>query len=161
MKGGEDMGRYVNVCLNGHWSISGRLLQNEQYCEKCGQKIIDKCPSCGAFIKELGQASIVSVGFQEYELAAYCKKCSKAYPWTQSALEATAKIILAENQLSDSDKKMLIASLPDIIADTPKTELAAMRLKRAAASAGKFTTKALLQFAIDFGGSVALKALGL
>ena len=155
------MGRYVNVCMNGHWYISKCLLQGERYCEKCGQKIIDRCPSCGAFIKELGYTNIVSVGFPEYELAAYCQKCSKAYPWTQSALDATAEIILAERQLSDSDKKKLIASLPDIISDTPRTELAAMRLTSAAASAGKFTANALLQFAINFGGSVALKVLGL
>lgn len=99
------MGKYVHVCLNGHFVISSALLTEKTYCEKCGAEMIDRCLSCNSLIKEIEPSKIVSVGYPEYELAAYCRHCGKAYPWTQSAIDATADIIAEETSLSSSDKE--------------------------------------------------------
>ena len=58
-------------------------------------------------------------------------------------------------------QEKLIASLPDIVTETPKTNLAIVRFKRVLAPAGKFTADSLRQFAIDFGCELAKNQLGL
>lgn len=155
------MGKCVHVCLNGHFTISNEPLSEKIFCEICGAEMIDKCLSCDSLIKEIEPSGIVSVGYPEYKLAAYCRHCGEPYPWTQSALEATAEIIAEEDRLSKYDREKLIESLPDIISETPRTKLAIMRLKKACLSAGKFTAEALSQFAIQYGCEFVLKGLGL
>ena len=70
-------------------------------------------------------------------------------------------MIQEEEELSDSMKESLTSSLPDIISETPGTNLAIVRMKKALMSAGKFTAEALRQFVIDFGCELAVKSLGL
>ena len=66
-----------------------------------------------------------------------------------------------ENTLDKSQQNALIEVLPDIMTETPKTNLAVVRVKKCLSSAGKFTVEALRQFAIDFGCELAKKSLGL
>lgn len=123
--------------------------------------MIDKCPSCGSPVRAWYYGGGTVLGNPKYERAAYCKNCVKPYPWTQAALESTAILLQEDTELDEILRNNLVSSLPDIISETPKTQIAIVRFKKAALSVGKFTADALRQFAIDFGCELAKKELGL
>ncbi len=155
--------RTAQICLNGHCitpnlEISSSLSQ--EYCDKCGAKTICACPECGAHIRgEYHVDGVVTFG-GSFTVPAFCCSCGAAFPWTSSALDAIKELISEEDELLEMEKEKLIASLPDIITETPKTQLAATRIKKALVTAGKFTAEGIRQFVIDFGCELALKLTG-
>lgn len=154
----------AQVCMNGHLITSAVEFNPElkqDYCSKCGAKTITKCLHCGAPIHgELYDDDVIIIA-PPTTADSYCTNCGKPYPWTKSALESTALLIQEEEELSEQLKTSLVESLPDIITETPKTNLAVVRVKKCLASAGKFTADAVRQFAIDFGCEFVKKSLGL
>lgn len=101
------------------------------------------------------------LGSRPYARPDYCHNCGMPYPWTASALENAILLIQEEEELSEQLKVSAIESLPDIITETPKTNIAVVRIKKLLASTGKITGDAIRQFAIDFGCELAKKSLGL
>ena len=150
----------VHICLNGHTLISDTHITQVEYCEQCGSQMIDKCPECNFSIKEWDFNGVVLYP-SHYNRAAYCKHCGKPYPWTKAAIEATIELVEEEEELDSILKEKLISSLPDIISDTPRTQIAVVRFKKGLLSVGKFTADALRQFVIDFGCELSKKQLGL
>lgn len=151
----------VHVCLNGHTLVTSRRISRTEFCEKCGAKMIDRCQECGAPIREWDYHGVIVFGTPKYERASYCKNCGKPYPWTQAAIKAAAELVAEEDELDEAQRGKLVSSLPDIITETPKTQVAVVRFKKALTTAGKFTAEGLRQFAIDFGCELAKKQLGL
>lgn len=160
------MGYYhvAQICLNGD-CISDRIDDSEElsqkYCKKCGAKTITACPNCNAPIRGDYETDGIAVLGWEYKVPAFCCECGSPYPWTKSALEAAEQLIKEDDKLTDDIKNKVIESLPDIISETPKTQLAASRFKRALISAGKFTVDGMRQFAIEFGCELALRIAGI
>lgn len=155
------MYRCVNICLNGHTIQTDEKLTKTVFCEKCGAKMIDKCPVCHTPIGEWDWPDMVVIGDLYYERANYCRACGSPYPWTQTAIEAATDLIFEEEELDKLQREKLASSLPDIITDTPKTQTAVVRLKKALLTVGKFTADGLRQFVIDFGCELAKSQLGL
>ena len=157
------MGYYCNasVCLNGHTvtqdlSISSTRLA---FCKKCGAKSIVRCPNCSAPIHGPYETpGVIAIGFS-YHPPAYCHSCGSAYPWTASALEAMREIILEDEDLSADEKDRLNQSLPDLIVETPKTDLAIMRAKKFAMRATSAVGSALLSFITEHGCQKVIEAL--
>ena len=158
------MGYYLTgqVCLNGHPitdDVSSGLSQS--FCSECGAKTITHCPNCKSPIHGKYEVpSVFDISFT-YRPDAYCYNCGNPYPWTEAAIKNTILLIQEDEELSDSSKDSLVSSLPDVITETPGTNLAVVRMKKALKTAGKFTADALRQFAIDFGCELARKSLGL
>lgn len=148
----------ASICKNGH-VVSKYDANSQKYCSKCGVEVISSCPHCSLPIRGLFVSEII--GNHLYVRPDYCYNCGKPYPWTESALESTALLIQEEEELSEQLKTSLVESLPDIITETPKTNLAAVRVKKCLASAGKLTADAVRQFVIDFGCELVKKSLGL
>lgn len=152
----------AQICKNGH-IINHRAdtepLRNKPYCSSCGSETLISCPSCNA--KILGDYEVEGFGFPlSYDIApAFCHNCGKPYPWTESALLAAAGLIYEEENIPDDLKDRTVETLTDVIVETPKTTLAATRLKKCLASAGKFTADGIRQFVIDFGCEFAKKML--
>lgn len=72
----------ARICRKGH-TITSSLEKHPdagEFCSKCGSPGIDKCESCGAPIK--GSRKRVIGG--TYEPPAYCYKCGKPFPWTET-----------------------------------------------------------------------------
>lgn len=160
------MGHYriAQICLNGHCitdSFDAYPEHGQHFCDKCGAATITACPSCGANIRGDYYAPGVLIVGGHYQVPAYCYSCGKPYPWTQSAIESAVELIQEEEELDATQKEKLASSLPDIISETPKTQVAVVRFKKAMSSAGRFTADALRQFAIDFGCELAKQQLGL
>ena len=154
----------AQICLNGH-CISDAVDRypegSQTFCEKCGAKTITECPNCGTKIKGSYYEEDASyIGFS-YHKPAYCQYCGSPFPWTRSALEAAAELIKEDEGLPAIEQERLLEILPDIISETPKTNLAVARIKKVFVSIGSFAADGLGQFAIDFGCELAKKQLGL
>ena len=66
----------------------------------------------------------------------FCNSCGRPYPWTRSALEAASELA-NELQLETEEKEELKASLPQLLTDTPKTQVAIAKFRRLMGKAGK------------------------
>lgn len=151
---------YVKICTGGHVVVDSSPLRGSEFCESCGSKMLSTCPSCGSTIYEFDFGGVCFLGVPDYTRPSYCKHCGKPYPWTSAALEATALILQEDAKLSESDRQNLEESLPALISETPKTQLATIRAKKVLISASKFTSDALRQFIIDFGCELVKSSLG-
>lgn len=150
------------VCENGHYATASleSTSIDQGFCEQCGSKIITKCPECGTPIRGKYHSPGL-LDLTSFKVPAYCYKCGAAFPWTKSALEVATALIEEDDQLVPEAQSALIEVLPDIITETPKTNLAAIRFKKALASVGRFTAEGLRQFAIDFACELAKQQLGI
>ena len=148
------------ICKNGHCISSyGHHTSEEKFCSRCGSEIISQCPECGAVIRGSYKSPY---GFPaEYNVPAYCLHCGQPFPWTKTALDIAEALIREDEHLDTLVQQQLIDSLPDIVSETPKTKLSAIRLKKAFVSAGRFTAEGIRQFVIDFGCELAKQQLGL
>lgn len=150
------------ICKNGHVKNSyfhEHSEKNSAFCPSCGSPTIHCCPNCN---KDIKGHDLSEFGYMyNYEVPAFCEYCGSPFPWTESALQNAYLLIQEEEELSEQQKDSIIKSLPDIISETPRTNLAVVRVKKGIASAGKFTAEAIRQFVIDFGCELAIKSLGL
>ena len=160
------MSKYLSaqICLNGHtitWQLENMKNIKTNFCTKCGAETITSCPSCKAAIRGMYSTDSGSPLTTSYRVPAYCHKCGAAYPWTESALSAMDDLIHEDEALSIEDKERLSQSLPDLIAETPRTALAAARVKKMTAKALAITSEHLLQFLLTHACSKARELLGL
>lgn len=154
------MGHYpAFICQNGHPISTSSNSCGDKFCSKCGAPISNKCPSCNNLIR--GKSDETYGALANYIVPAYCRHCGKPFPWTSAAIEATIYMLEEETNLSAEDRNKLIEVLPDVVAETPKTRLAAVRIQKAMATAGTFVAEGLRQFAIDFGCEFLKKQIGL
>ncbi len=147
------------VCLNGH-PITGDIESGltQPFCSKCGEPTIMACPNCGESI----HGSYCSPGIlllTPYKPSAYCHSCGKPYPWIERGIIAISDCIREDESFSQVVADKLVQSLPDIVVETPATNLALIRVKKALSSVGKFTADALRQFVVDFGCELAKRSL--
>ena len=121
------------ICKNGHlkkYTLEPSASCDLQYCDICGAEIITTCPSCGTYIRGKyyvsGVADLTTYNF----VPAYCYHCGLPFPWTQSALDAIEMALDDDDALNSDEKTQVLAALPDIMHETPKTLPASNRLKR-------------------------------
>ena len=144
------------ICENGHAvsTTSERCL--DRFCSACGSAVISECPSCRAVIRGHRKNEC---GY--YKVPAYCPDCGSAYPWTQTALQTAIDLLIEDDELPAADREKLVAVLPDVIVETPKSNLAAVRLRKAIKTCTGMVGEALRQLVIDFGCELVKKQLGL
>lgn len=156
--------RTALICKNGHMltsSIEDEPFAVHKFCSICGATTISACSECNAAIVGSRYYERNDITEMSSKVPAYCCDCGKPYPWTRTALETATALIQEDDGINDVQCKELVASLPDIITETPKTNVAVVRLKKALLTMGKFTAEGLRQFAIDFGCELAKSQLGL
>ena len=67
---------------------------------------------------------------------AFCFKCGKPHPWTKASLEAALELAAEVISFTPGERAEFAKSLPDLVADSPKTTVAATRFKRLMIKAG-------------------------
>jgi len=154
----------AQICLNGHL-ITNRYNDHPEhrknFCEKCGESTINKCPMCN---KEIRGEHIVEdwmkieTGVFQSHFPYYCENCGSPYPWTTLKLEAL-KELANEIKLPKGEKDLLITSLPDLIADNPKTTVAVVRWKKALTFAGDTILSAIKEILVDIISETVKKSL--
>ena len=142
----------AQICLNGHVVNSAVKKYpefNKAFCEICGQPTITKCPNCGAEIRGEYHSSVLSIGGSYYKAPAFCSNCGSPYPWTKSRIEAAKELADELDSISDEEKEILKKSIDDLIRDTPRTEVAAVKFKRIVAKTGAETANLFKEILIE------------
>ncbi len=160
------MGRYDTgmACVNGHaitsTASSAPELQ-EKFCSKCGQPGITKCPQCSAAIRGFYHAIGVIALSHPWRIPAHCHNCGKPYPWIERKAAAVMEMIDELEGLSDDEKAKLKKSIPDIIAETPNSDTAVLRFKKAIGKVGQVAGQMLTKVLTDVAAETVKKTMGL
>lgn len=150
----------MQVCENGH-VVEERLEEQTcemAFCEECGAKNISACPTCGTSIKGEEIIGIATIGF-EPEPPKYCYKCGDPFPWTRASLEALKELAELDDSLDEGDVKDLAVSAEEILSETPKTKVAAIRFKKILSRAGSETATAARELFVDIVAETAKRTI--
>lgn len=150
------------ICLHGHtinadgkYTVSPDGGRSEgQHCESCGSKCIRACVHCPAPIRG---KPVMSSG--AYTVPSFCYNCGRAYPWTEAKLVAATEYTEELEELNAEDKAALIATFDDLVAETPRTELAAHRFKKYIRKAGPVAAEFLTKLLVDLSSETAAKLI--
>ena len=151
----------AQICINGHVITSGiesSKSSMQEFCEDCGKPTIIKCPDCNSPIRGSYRSPNV-VLLVDYDVPKFCNKCGRPFPWTKAKLDAARELVEFEDKINTKEKELLKNSLDDIIAENPKTKVAAIKYKHTLAKLGQETAKALRDIAVDVACSTAKKIL--
>lgn len=152
----------AEICFNGHVSNEYSVSypnHNKNFCDECGAKTIQKCPECEKAIR--GHYHVPGViGFSsEYTSPAFCYHCGIAFPWLKEKLDAAKEITMMIDELSPDEKVALNQSLDDLIKDSPRAPVAALRFKKLVAKASSAVGSAFRDILVDIASETAKKAL--
>lgn len=159
------MGWYdaAQVCANGHVTNAAsvdRPQHNLKFCEKCGAETRTDCPRCQTPIRgDYHSEGVLVIGGAEPTAPAFCAGCGAPYPWTQAGLDAARELAAELRTLSEAERSELAKSLPDLIANTPRTVVAATRLKRLLGKAGAEAGAAFEKILVNVVSEAAKKIL--
>lgn len=159
----EPESRYdtAEICLNGHVisdAINEFPVHHAEFCARCGEATITKCPKCETGIR--GHYFVPGViGGYHFEAPAFCHKCGQAYPWTQRGLEAARELADLSENLSDDEKKALKASLDDLVKESPRTKVAEARFKQLMKKGGKDIYEGMRSILVDIASEAVKKSL--
>jgi hypothetical protein len=149
----------MQVCLNGHQitdAAESLPHQRKQFCPDCGEQTIDACPECNAPIQGhlRGVLSIRSA-----DIPNNCPNCGTAYPWRLGAIANAIDVVQMEMDAVDA------ASVPDLVKmvaiEAPRTEVAALKLRKLLGKLGKPTYDICIHVLSDLMSETAKKALGI
>lgn len=149
------------VCENGHvlTDCLERSSNNTPYCSRCGARTISRCPSCGSKIRgDLRDPGAVVIGFIT-PAPSYCPECGAPFPWTMASLEALRELAELDDELGSEDVDTLVRSAERAMTENPKTEVAAMRVKKILTKAGKATASAARDLLVDVLAESAKRAI--
>ena len=155
----------AQICVSRHvittqLDISPELSQ--EFCEACGKPTITACKHCDTAIRGeyYPYSDAIFKGGRVYRSPpSYCHKCGAAYPWTQARLQAARELADELDELSPDEIDVLKGSLDDLVADTPRTALAATRFKKLVAKVGPVVADGFKQILIDVVSESAKKMI--
>jgi len=157
----SDVYDVAQICLNGHViNLCARIEPafSQRFCDRCGAATITRCQKCDDHIPG---AYIGGGGYDagSFSVPAFCSNCGAPYPWTEKRLEAARELVAELEGLTEDEKAALAKDLDDIIADTPKTTVAATRWKKALLKAGREAGHAFRDILIDMASETAKRIL--
>lgn len=137
--------------------VRAKPKRNQPFCSECGERTVTKCEHCQQPLRggryELGGTIIpfdggevalhdydedmIDWGWVPEEPATFCYACGEPYPWTRRRVEAARQTIEELEELNKGEKENLKRSLPDLINQGPRSELAALRFKKALTKLGE------------------------
>lgn len=147
----------AQICLNGHIvnASSTQLPEfNSTFCEKCGAKTIDACPSCAAPIRGAYLAT-----YSKTELPAFCHACGKSFPWTDTAIEASVHLATELGHLDATEASQFEEAVNELIRESPRMPIAASRFKKLLAKVGTETAPIIRDTLTDMLSETAKKML--
>ena len=151
--------RNAQYCLNGHLiteNLQRTPDRSARYCPNCGQQTISVCGNCNAIIRGAYVSRPSSIS--RYSRPSYCHDCGSPFPWTLENIKATKKLA-DESDLEKDDREAFKEALDDLSSDTPRTKLAAHRVKKIIGKAGKRISPLLRAAVLEFATEAAKKWL--
>jgi hypothetical protein len=157
---------HVLICRNGHVINSKKDNDKipDKYCAQCGDEVINKCPDCGEFFKGTPRTEdVIEGGYSYFANAyvrpAYCVKCGNPFSWTRRAEESAYELIDLAASLNEQEKMEWKHTIPVLINDTPKANVAAIKFKMFAVKAGNEIGKAVRDIVIDVASEIVKKTI--
>lgn len=149
------------VCLNGHQITDGAATMpqfRKPFCPECGERTVMECPECRAPI--LGFYNVSGVlSVRSTPVPNNCHACGTAYPWRQNALAAAVEFL--EMELEGSAASEAAALVLVIAAESPRTEVAALKMRKILGALGKPAYDIAIKVVSDVASETAKKTLGL
>ena len=146
------------ICANGHVATGTiRFSEPEEmgtYCAECGAPTLQSCPRCQAAIPGHDPMWLAA-----WVPPAFCISCGAAYPWTEVRFSAARETVELLDGLSDREREELRGSLDALIVNTPRTQVAALKVKLLIAKARGPAVASLAEAIRSFGVAAALKIL--
>ena len=149
------------ACRNSHAvnGYEGTMPQfGAAFCPKCGARTLTACPGCDAPIRGMYLDVLTT---EEWSPAPFCTGCGAPFPWTTAGIAAGRELVAMLEGLSDDERSALSASFDDLVRDTPRTGVAAMRVKMALGKVGATGAAALRDVLVGIATESAKKAMGL
>ena len=145
------------VCLNGHVvndRYRGDPTRNSPFCSVCGAASVAHCEKCNApvpgFYYEYRRTrSYAPTGTPLLAPPQFCEACGSAFPWTERRIEAAMEYVDEFSKLSADERAQLAAGLDELIKQTPRQAVAAMRVQTLLAKAGAGAAKAVRDILVD------------
>ena len=129
------MYKTASICRNGHviaiWGDASPDF-NRKFCPDCGQPAVTACKNCREPIQGMRDGDWQE---QFWKYPYFCFNCGQAYPWTADKLDAARELADELEGLDLDEREKLKATLPDLIAETPRSQVAALTAKRLIAKA--------------------------
>ncbi len=150
----------AQICINGHPTTSALTIvpgAAKNFCDKCGAATITACQHCEHPIRGSSTEGI-SLGYSPPQ---FCENCGEPYPWTAAKLEAVNELSALLDDLSDEEKQEIEESIRELSSDTPKTPLAAAKVRRLLGKMGQDAYKLTIRVITDVATEAAKKELGL
>lgn len=151
------------VCLNGH-VITDRYDSNPEFrrnfCPDCGAATITACPECNTPIQgdyEVRGVAVLSTW--KTTAPAFCHNCGTPLPWTEARARAAQELIELQDGLSEDDRATLKKSIEDVMVDSPRTTVAATRLRMFLSKAGKTLAPVMEKILIEVATTAAKQTM--
>lgn len=132
-----------NDYARGLASVNGHVISSlidrypahrSAFCPTCGKPTIDACPSCDTPMR--GSYMGGAIGGPGWTPPAHCYNCGEPFPWTTSAKESAEELIDLLEVLDPDERVQLKGTLDDLMSDSSRTEVAAIKFKLLARKAG-------------------------
>ena len=158
------MGTYdvAQICENGHVISHGLKKQpaaSRKFCEECGAPTLSACPQCEAHIP--GDYIAPNYYSTSYPRPSFCGECGTPYPWTRKAVDEFKGLAALVEGLDAEEREQLAATVDDLVADSPRTEGAVVRLKLLVPKLGGEAWGAMKAILINVATEAAKKQMGL
>ncbi|MBB5695511.1 DUF2321 domain-containing protein [Muricoccus pecuniae] len=153
----------MQVCTNGHVITDNAASLphfRRPFCSICGESTITACPVCQASIPgEYHVPGVLVLSGATSTAPNNCANCGVAFPWRQASLASAVEIL--EMDLEGQDAVDAAALVPLIATENPKTELAALKLKRLMSKMTKPAYDVAIKVVSDLASETAKKMLGM
>jgi hypothetical protein len=150
----------AQICNNGH-PITSILSMSpgdaKNFCPTCGAKTITTCAKCEQPIR----GSSTEVATFGYTVPKSCENCGEPYPWTAAKLQAADQLAGLLEELDEKEKRELRESIQELSSDTPKTPVAAAKIKQMLGRLSKDAYQVAVRVIADVATEAAKKQLGL
>jgi hypothetical protein len=149
----------AQICLSGHLIncfSDGQIDRNTDFCETCGEKTITRCPTCESPIRGGTVAPQIS---SLMKAPSYCIFCGSSFPWLAARLAAAEELADIVDEFTADDKRVIANSLKDIVRDTARTQVAALKFKGLAAKAGGNIATAFRDILVEVASETAKKTI--
>ena len=154
--------RVAEICANGHVSTDSADAypeHREKFCAKCGEVTLTQCPTCKANIRgDYYVEGVIGLG-GHYKPPAFCHNCGGAFPWTEKKLQAAVDLVELTGNLSDEELSQFRDDLGNLTKDSPRIQVASVRLKKTMAKVGISIAGSVKEIIIDIISEAAKKAM--
>lgn len=97
---------------------------------------------------------------ENYVIPAYCSKCGNPYPWTEAVIKEFEEIIDMDDELHHDEIMILKQKFPNLLAESPGTSAAALKVSKILKNASSATVQALKSAVASKIVNTGLKLLG-